>query len=235
MRVVFDIGHGSDTKGKGVGAFKEHDFNCAIALKTKELAEKQGFEVLFTQQPHTNDIWVGDRARWVNAENAKKPILCLISFHANASGNQAASGWSLFHWHNSEKGKRLAQLWQKYAKQILQLRQCGQGIWECRRGTWTNFVIVRDPVIPCLLIEHFFYTNPEELKKCNTSEMIEKFAEVTVRTLCEYAGKEYKEPIDYKKVIQEHVKFSNPDGVWAVLDQHPYANALYQQWAESYK
>lgn len=239
MRVIFDIGHGEDAKGKGVGTFKEHDFNCAAALKAKELAEKQGFEVLLTQQPHAKDIWVGDRAEWVNQEHKKNPILCLVSFHANASGDLNASGWSLFHWHNSTKGKRLAQLWQKHA-QILPLKQCGQGIWECQRGTWTNFVIVRDPVIPCLLVEHFFFTNPGELARCNTPEMIELFAEVTVRMLCEYAGIEFKEILqdqvaEYKKTIQDHVGFSDPKGVWKVIDTHPYAKDLYRQWANSYK
>lgn len=39
----------------------------------------------------------------------------------------------------------------------------------------------------------------------------------------------------YKAIIQERCKFSNPQGVWGVMDTHPYASALYQQWADSYK
>lgn len=190
-RVIFDIGHGIDTKGKGVGDFREHDFNSAVALKAKELAEQQGFEVLFTQEPYSVEVPLKERVNYANDQHKQSPTLCLISFHANAAANTNATGWGVFHWHTSTKGKRLAELWVKQAK-ILPIKQWGQGIWECKPSTWTNFVIVRDPVMPCLLLEHFFFTNPEELKRCNTPEMIELFAEVTVRTICEFAGIEYK-------------------------------------------
>lgn len=192
MRVVFDIGHGTDTSGKGVGAFREHDFDSAVAIKAKGLAEKRGFEVLFPQQPNSAEIKLGARCDWINAEHKKDPILCLISFHANAAANTKATGWGVFHWHSSTNGKKLAELWAKHSS-ILPIKQWGQGIWKCEPGTWTNFDIVRKPVMPCLLIEHFFFTNPEELKKCTTPEMINLFAEVTVRALCEFAGLPYKE------------------------------------------
>lgn len=51
-----------------------------------------------------------------------------------------------------------------------------------------------------------------------------------------YPGIEYEDGIEtYKKIIQEHVGFSNPEGVWKYVDMHPYAAAWYQQWANSYK
>lgn len=247
MRVVFDIGHGSDTwpPSKGVRLpdgteFAEHNFNSAVAVKAKELAEKQGFEVLFTQQPYSPEVKLGPRCNWVNNEHKNKPILCLVSFHANAAADKKASGWGVFHWHNSTNGKRLAELWAKHAKTILPIKAWGQGIWQCIPGTWSNFDIVRKPVMPCILIEHFFFTNFDELKKCNTQEFIEKAAEVTVRALCEYAGIQYKEPTkdnvsEYKRIIQERCKFSNPQGVWDVIEKyHPYPEALLMQWARSY-
>lgn len=51
-----------------------------------------------------------------------------------------------------------------------------------------------------------------------------------------YPGIEYFDGImEYKQIIQENVGFSNPDGVWQIVDQHLYAKDLYRQWAESYK
>lgn len=51
-----------------------------------------------------------------------------------------------------------------------------------------------------------------------------------------YPGIEYLDEIEYyKKIIQENVGFSNPDGVWKFVDMHPYAAAWYMQWANSYK
>lgn len=40
--------------------------------------------------------------------------------------------------------------------------------------------------------------------------------------------------LDSKQIIQERCKFSNPDDVWTRLDAHPYAEALYKKWADSY-
>jgi hypothetical protein len=36
-------------------------------------------------------------------------------------------------------------------------------------------------------------------------------------------------------IIQAKVQFNNPGDVWIYLDKHPFADALYQKWAESYK
>ena len=50
-----------------------------------------------------------------------------------------------------------------------------------------------------------------------------------------YPGIKYIDEIEYyRKIIQENVGFHNPEGVWAVMDTHPFAKALYQQWANSY-
>ena len=203
-RVVFDIGHGIDTwpPNKGVylpdgSSFAEHSFNSAVALKARELAEAHGFEVLFTQEPGQKDVPIGTRATWVNAEHKKAPISCLISFHANASAsNTKASGWSAFHWYSSENGRRLAELWAAYAKKLLLIGPWSAGsIWGCKPDTWYNFDIVRKPVVPCILVEHFFFTTLDELGKCNTAEYIDLCAEVAVRALCDYAGVVYQEPV----------------------------------------
>jgi len=132
----------------------------------------------------------------------------------------------------------LAELWAKYAKELLPIKPWGTGIWQCIPDTWSNFDIVRKPVMPCILIEHFFFTNFDELKKCNTPEFITLAAEVTVRALCEYAGIEYKpeDPVaEYKRIIQEHCKFDNPQGIWDVIEKyHPYHVGWLQKWADSY-
>lgn len=51
-----------------------------------------------------------------------------------------------------------------------------------------------------------------------------------------YPGIDYIMDVDYyKRIIQEKCNFGNPEGVWTVIDTHPFAKALYQQWAASYK
>ena len=38
-----------------------------------------------------------------------------------------------------------------------------------------------------------------------------------------------------KEIIQKHCNFSDPQGVWDMMDKHPYAAALYTKWAKSYE
>lgn len=40
---------------------------------------------------------------------------------------------------------------------------------------------------------------------------------------------------EYKVIIQKYCNFSNPEGVWKVIETHPYPEALLMQWANSYK
>lgn len=194
-RVVFDIGHGSDTypPSKGIGSFAEHSFNSAVGIKAKELAEYNGFEVLFSQQPNKPDVPLGQRSAWINAEHSKSPILCLLSIHANAGGGNP-SGHDVFYWHTSNNGKILAQIWNRWANKILPVPQHGPGVWASKPGTF-NWHIIRETAPVAILAEHFYYSNPQELKACDTPEFIFKSAEVAVRAICEYAGITYKEPV----------------------------------------
>lgn len=227
MRVVFDIGHGSDTyprkeADKGVGNFAEHSFNSAVAMRAKLLAEKLGFEVLLPQPPNAPEVSLNKRCNWINAEHKKDPILCLVSFHAD-NGSEKSSGWSVFHWHTSTRGKLFAQLWAKHATELLPIP--AKGVRECVPGTWSNFGIVRKPVMPCILAEHFYFSNPEELRKCNTPEYIDLAAQVTVRALDEYSV------IISKEIIQEACGFSEPAGIWKYMDMHPHASSWYRKTA----
>ena len=198
-RVVMDAGHGIDTfpPSKGIyltggGKFEEHDFNAAVTLAAKKLAENNGFEVYLSQEPYTKEVALNKRIENINNEHIKDPFLALISFHANYNGNKKAKGYGVFYWHNSNNGKELAELWNKYAGEILDINKWGNGVWESKPKSWTNFGILRYTLPPAILPEHFFFSNLGELKRCNTPEFIEKSAEVAVRMLCEYAGREFK-------------------------------------------
>lgn len=195
MILVFDIGHGINTypPSKGIklpdgSTFAEHQFNADVAIKAKELAEINGFEVILTQEPYKSDTSLISRKNIANKHKA----LCFVSFHANASDKPNKKGYGVFHWHTSKKGKKLAGIWNKYALEMLPNKPWGSGIWKCKPRSWTNFFLVRETYMPAILLEHFFFTNFAELKIFNTEEVINKCAEVTVKTICEFAGITYK-------------------------------------------
>jgi len=200
-RVVFDIGHGKNTypPSKGLklpdgSIFTEHQFNSDVVIKAKELAEYNGFEIILPQLPYELDVPLKTRTDLINNIHRAKEVLCLLSFHANAGKEETSKGYGVFHWHTSTNGKLLAQIWDKYASEILPNKRWGTGIWQSKPNHWTNFHILRETLMPSILLEHFFFTNPEELKIFNTPDIITKCAEVAVKTICEYAKKPYLSP-----------------------------------------
>lgn len=201
--VVFDIGHGSDTwpPSKGVELpggdfFAEHTFNSEVALMARDLAEFNGFEVILSQPPFSPEVSLSERVAAINDHHAHDPVLCLLSFHANASNDSDASGHGVFHWYTSSNGKKLAEIWDTNAVEELHNGRWGSGVWKCIPETWSNYYIVRYTAMPAILLEHFFYTNFNELRVCDTEDYKKACAITAVKTICEYAGVEYIHPDD---------------------------------------
>ncbi len=220
-RIFLDIGHGSDTyrkkHSKGIvkpngEIFEEHQFNSDVAIKIKEKLEKLGVEVDWLQKPHSKEISLRDRVKYINAMHKENPYDLLISLHANASNDGKANGYGVFYWHTNSKGRKFAKNWVKNAKKLLDIKSWGNGVWKSQSHGWTNFYIVRRTLPTAILIEHFFFTNLEELKKCNTSEYIEKFANVTVNTVADYLGLDRIE-LSSKEIqtIRNYYNFSDDD------------------------
>lgn len=186
-KIILDIGHGIDTKGKGVPELKEFNFNQAVVKYALELAKINGLDVILTQPFDGRDTPLLERTRIANSSNAK----LLISVHADANANKNVRGHWAFYWHTRSDSKKLAEIWNKYAKDILP--NPNRGIRESMPNSWTNFHIVREPSMPSILIEHGFLTNTEDLKLLKTEEFRKLCAEVIIRTVCEYLNILFKE------------------------------------------
>ena len=219
-RVIFDIGHGSNSLGKGIGSFKEHTFNSDVVIEAKKLAELNGFEVVLPQQPNSKEVRLYPRIDYILEEHIQEPIPCLISFHANANDDTTQGGHGVFHWYNSTNGLKLAGIWNRIAKEELDIGTWGTGVWKSNPyDGWSNFAILRETPMPAILAEHFFFTNPKELAKCNTPEYITKCARVAVRTICEYYGKDFIdcvkwEPLDTALAKLKEVGITNSPAYW---------------------
>lgn len=204
IKVALDAGHGCDTwevkHGKGVRygdgcVFEEHTFNAAVVGYTKELLECNGIEVILTQPLNQKEVGLKARTDLAN----KLGVTILVSFHADANGDPKNKGHWVFHWFNSAKSKQLAQIWDKYANQIMD-NPC-RGIQESKPNHWTDFHMVRETNMPAILIEHAFMTNAEDLNRLLSEDFRRKCAEVAARTICEYCGVAYKEKIAEPQVV----------------------------------
>jgi len=96
--VVIDPGHGGKDNGaRGRGGLREKEVTLAIALKLKELIERQpGVKVALTR---TGDYFVPLKERTAIANHAKEgmPADLFISIHTNAHKNAKVGGFESFY------------------------------------------------------------------------------------------------------------------------------------------
>ena len=197
--VILDIGHGTDTRGKGVGSHKEHDFNSKLGLAIKRILEQHNVGVIFGQQPFSKDVPLRERTNFYNSTNAKLSV----SIHANASSNASVNGRCVFYWHDDPEAKRLAV---NVRNQIRNMGYSthGSGLHESKRGSWTNLHMVREPKMPAVLIEHGFMTGNKDFSLifgADQGTYIRDMAEADSRAILDYLGMQYKEPTEEVEVV----------------------------------
>ena len=171
----------------------EFEFNSTIVRYALPLAEKNGFEVILTQPLDGKDTRLDYRIEIA----IKNKVNALVSIHADYNNDRSVRGFWNFYWFECEKSKKLANIWIKYAKNML--NTICRGSIESKPYTWTNFYMVRNPIanihhnFPAILCECGFMSNTYDLSLLLSDNYRKLVAEVIVRSLCEFFGKEYKE------------------------------------------
>lgn len=239
MLIAIDAGHGMDTAGKrtpalpegypptltGTAWMHEREFNVDVAGKMASILKRCGFDVILAAPEDTPDVPL--QTRCARANSAKADLF--VSVHANALTGSWGSqnGIETYFYTGSKKGKLAAEL---IHEQLISA--CGLS----NRGVKTaGFYVLKYTNMPAVLCECGFMDNLSEAKLLLMDSYRQKCAEAIARGVSNYLGTTYiPEPKDNKTIIQEHCNFSYPEGVWAVMDNHPFAFALYQQWADSY-
>ncbi len=146
--IILDAGHG----GKDVGAIgssgkyeKDLVFNITNQLKTA--LEDEGYEVILTRNDDSY-ISLEERVNIADRTNA----FAFISIHANSVTNSSVEGLEVFKFYGSDP--RLAQ-------NVLDsiLRQTGQ---VNRKVKEAGFYVIKNTLMPGILIETGFISNPRE-------------------------------------------------------------------------
>lgn len=146
--IILDAGHG----GKDVGAIgysgkyeKDLVFNITNQLKTA--LEDEGYEVILTRG---DDSYVSleERVNIADRTNA----FAFISIHANSAVNSSVEGLEVFKFYGSDP---------KLAQNVLHsiLRQTGQ---VNRKVKEAGFYVIKNTLMPAILIETGFISNPRE-------------------------------------------------------------------------
>jgi len=199
--VIGDDGHGYDpitgvaTGGKRTPKFSdgtfmyENEFNHTVVEKIKPLFKNVGIE-FYDVSPEMTDTSLTTRSSRANKvyndavnKYGKENVMCIfISVHANAYLGTWGTwgGTSTFHDEGSVNGKKLATSVQKFLMFGTPLRN---------RGVKTdNFHVLRETIMPAILVECAFMDNQEEARLLMTDEFRQECAEEIFYGSCEYLG-----------------------------------------------
>ena len=182
-KVFLSAGHGGSDPGAVAYGLKEKDINLNTLLACNEVLVRHGVTTVLSRSKDENDP-VGDEVKEANASCAD----LAVSFHANAGGGD---GFEAFYFTSSSKGKTMAQLGEKYVKQI------GQNSRGIKSGNHLYFI--RKTSMPAVLFESFFVDNDADNNIGDSVAEQRAFGVAYAKAILEYLGITYK---DSKPSIQ---------------------------------
>ena len=189
-RTVFlSAGHGGSNAGAVAYGIKEKDVNLITLLACQMVLERHDVTVVCSRTTDENDD-VYEEVREANASGCE----IAVSFHANAGGGD---GFEAFCYSTSAKGKKLAQLCEKYVKEL------GQNSRGVKSGDHLYFV--RKTSMPAVLVESFFLDNDKDNDIGDTVEEQRAFGVAYAKAILEYMGITYSEE-QPKEVAKEEAK-----------------------------
>lgn len=170
--IILDPGHGGHDRGATCRYGAEADFTLDTARRTRDLLRRQGFKVYLTRE---SDVFIPLEARVKFANKFEDAIY--VSIHFN-SGQSAAAGVETYTLAprgvpstasdgprvsdlkacagNAHDAANMALATATHAALVTKLSPFDRGIKRAR------FVVIRDIVIPGVLIEGGFVSNPGE-------------------------------------------------------------------------
>lgn len=176
--VVIDAGHG----GKDPGAtspfsqVKEKDLNLILAQKLKPKLEYIGINAVLTR---SNDTYIGlyDRPAIANSLNAD----AFLSIHFNANTRPAPYGVEMLYVPDGRNSKAFAQILE--TEIVKATGAYSRGLTER-----PNLVVIRETVMPAVLAELGFLTNPGEEKLLLNEAYQDKLVEGMYNAIIRYLG-----------------------------------------------
>jgi N-acetylmuramoyl-L-alanine amidase len=196
--ICLDPGHGGKDPGNEVGSNQEKHFTLLLAQEVRSELARAGIKATLTRTTDTfvdlptrpelakrrgTDLFV---SLHFNAADAGRStvqgaeVYCLTPVGAsstNARGEGAGAGWFTGNQHDDQN---LCLAYQVQKSLTRNLAVADRGVRRAR------FAVLRDAVMPAVLIEAGFMSNPAEGRKIFTSEYRQKMARAIVDGLLAY-------------------------------------------------
>ncbi|MEJ5185935.1 MAG: N-acetylmuramoyl-L-alanine amidase, partial [Candidatus Geothermincolales bacterium] len=170
VKVCLDPGHGgSDPGAIGPTGLLEKDVNLKVALKLKSLLEAEGASVLLTR---ADDRYVSLSERCQIANSWRADIF--VSIHHNSVGDPSVNGTeTLISPAAGEFTRQLANSVQ--AELVAELKLANRGVKE------RSLVVLNNTVMPAILTEASFISNPDEERRLRDDAYLEREARAILR------------------------------------------------------
>lgn len=176
-KVFLSAGHGGTDPGAVGYGMKEKDINLQVMLSCQHELARHGVTVIVSRSKDENDP-VTQEVREANASGAN----VAVSFHTNAGGGD---GSETFYWQGDANGLRLAQLCEKYTKEL------GQNSRGVKPGNHLWFV--KATKMTAVLCEIGFIDNDTDNDIFDTLTEQKAFGISYAKAILEYLGITYKE------------------------------------------
>lgn len=197
-KIVIDAGHGGVDPGKvGTQGTLEKDINLKIALKLKQILEKDNYEVIMTR---TADCGLYGE----NDSNKKRTDLCnrvkvinesdgilAVSIHQNSFSQKSSRGAQVFYHSESEEGKKLANILQESIKTSI-----GDGNHRVAKNN-ESYYLLKKTNCPLVIVECGFLSNVSEEELLLTEEYQQKMAEAIQTGIDKY----------YEQLLEKNIEF----------------------------
>lgn len=176
--IVVDAGHGGKDEGARVKVCKEKKLTLLTGYLVKKHLETLGYRVVMTR---ARDVFLPLGTR-VTLANRRNPSL-FVSIHYNSAISPAAKGIEVYYYGKGTlkrrgESKKLAR--DVLDQMIFETNSISRGV---KQG---NFQVIRETVMPAVLVEAGFITKSEERQLLSTQPYLDKLAKGIAKGVDKY-------------------------------------------------
>lgn len=172
--LVIDAGHGGEDMGAtGKQGTREKLINLDVTMRLRERLQEAGANVLLTRD---GDYFIGlyERAHLANRSNGD----LFVSIHSNFHPNSEVQGLEVYHYKNLSASGVLARKIEARMAQYMSIPSLGVKV--------NDFVVIRETIMPSVLVELGYLSNTREEKIMNTVAFKDSAASGIFRGIVDY-------------------------------------------------
>jgi N-acetylmuramoyl-L-alanine amidase len=188
--IILDAGHGgSDPGAIGPTGAKEKDANLSMVQIIAQMLQNDGYRVILTR---SDDTFVSLDQRVAIANSASADLF--VSIHCNASDSRGISGTSVYYYTGTEVGAELTAA-RKNLAEILH-RELQNRVALTDRGIHVeNFYVIKNTLMPSILVETAYISNPGEEVLINDPAFQNKVAQAVSTGVQEFLQRSSSSPV----------------------------------------